>query len=95
MSIEKKKNVNLLIEKIKNKEISYEGCQCPICNSTKTDKIFTNDRYGIPIHLGICVGCGFVYENPVFDDKSLMEFYSSNEYREIYESKNVLVIRKY
>lgn len=91
---DRKESINKLKHKINSKEVIFKERECPICNSKRTIKMFSNDRFGLPINLGMCRRCGLVYENPVFDDKSLMDFYSSNEYRSIYGGIEDIIMKE-
>lgn len=96
LSEDRNESIKKLKHKIDSKEVIFEKRECPICSSKKTQKMFSNDRFGLPINLGMCKRCGLVYENPVFDDKSLIYFYSSNEYRSIYGGMtNVIMKERY
>ena len=71
-----------------NKKINLEVINCIICNSSNYKILYTNDRHGIDQQTVMCNRCGFVYSNPRMCEKSLDYFYSSNLYREVYESSD-------
>ena len=71
-----------------NEKINYEEINCIICKSSNCKILYTNDRYGINQETVMCNICGFVYANPRMSKKSLDYFYSSNLYRELYETSN-------
>ena len=78
--VSKVKNFN------KDKEIKLEFLNCVICNMQNFKKLYSNDRYGINQQTVLCNNCGLVYSNPRMSEATLKYFYSSNLYREIYES---------
>lgn len=64
--------------------IEYEKINCPICNGNSIENIFCKDVNEITLNgilrvklnWSICKCCGFVFQNPVLDEKSLNEFYN-------------------
>ena len=71
-----------------NKKIHLEFLNCINCNSVKFKKLYSNDRHGINQQTVLCVNCGLVYSNPRMSEETLKYFYSSNLYREIYETSS-------
>jgi 2-polyprenyl-3-methyl-5-hydroxy-6-metoxy-1,4-benzoquinol methylase len=63
---------------------------CQICSSSEFQCLSEKDRYGIPLKIVICNGCGFIFANPYYDEKVLKDFYeqySIKIYRN-YDNKN-------
>lgn len=83
-SLSLQNKVNQFIKEIKEGEYHYLRRECIICKTTRHKKIFSNDRYGIPVNTVLCKKCGLVYENPCMDEKSTDKFYSSDIYRSLY-----------
>ena len=69
-----------------NKKIRLETLNCINCKSLNYKKLYANDRYGINQQTVVCNACGLVYSNPRMTKESLTYFYSSNLYREVYDS---------
>jgi len=57
--------------------------KCPLCGSAKLKKHFRIENYKEHFDTDRCNDCGFIFMNPVFDDKTLESFYS----REYYEGE--------
>ena len=84
LSLSSQNKVTQFIEDIKNGKYQDLYRDCPLCRHKKIKTIFSNDRYGIPVHTVLCKKCGLVYINPCMDEKSLDEFYASDFYRGLY-----------
>jgi 2-polyprenyl-3-methyl-5-hydroxy-6-metoxy-1,4-benzoquinol methylase len=69
--------------------MAYETKPC-LCGSTCFDNIFKYDRYGLWHPTVICRGCGLIQSNPRLLDVEYSRFYSSDEYRVLYEGENFL-----
>ena len=69
-----------------NKKIRLETLDCINCQSLNYKELYANDRYGINQQTVLCNACGLVYSNPRMTKESLTYFYSSNLYREVYDS---------
>jgi len=72
----------------KDKKIFLEFINCINCNLSNFKKLYSNDRNGINQQTVLCNNCGLVYSNPRMTKETLNYFYSSNIYREIYESSS-------
>ena len=75
-----------------NKKIRLETLNCINCKSLNYKELYANDRYGINQQTVLCNACGLVYSNPRMTQESLEYFYSSNLYREVYESSGDLLL---
>ncbi len=73
--------------------ISYEIKPC-LCNSNRFDKIFKYDRYGLYHPVVICRDCGLIQSNPQLSDIEYNRFYTSDEYRLLYEGENYLEVAR-
>lgn len=54
------------------------------CGSTESQVVTTQDRYGLPYSLHLCVQCAVLYANPRLTEASTREFYAEH-YRQIYD----------
>jgi 2-polyprenyl-3-methyl-5-hydroxy-6-metoxy-1,4-benzoquinol methylase len=71
-----------------NKKIRLVTLNCINCKSLSYKELYANDRHGINQQTVMCNTCGLVYSNPRMSKESLNYFYSSNLYREVYETSN-------
>ena len=71
-----------------NKKIRLETINCINCNSSNYKELYTNDRFGINQQTVMCNTCALVYSNPRMSEESLLYFYSSNLYRQLYEKSD-------
>jgi 2-polyprenyl-3-methyl-5-hydroxy-6-metoxy-1,4-benzoquinol methylase len=73
--------------------ISFQRKTC-LCNANDFDTIFKYDRYGLWHPVVICKNCGLIQSNPQLSDEEYNRFYSSDDYRILYEGENYLEISK-
>jgi len=69
--------------------ISFEAKPC-LCDSNCFDKIFKYDRYGLWHPVVICKDCGLIQSNPQMSNEEYNRFYSSDDYRILYDGENYL-----
>ena len=69
--------------------VPFEAVPC-LCGGTEFDEIATTERYGFAQKTVICRTCGLVQSNPRMTDAAYRDFYSSDEYRRIYDSPDFL-----
>jgi 2-polyprenyl-3-methyl-5-hydroxy-6-metoxy-1,4-benzoquinol methylase len=85
--IEQRRAVELFNDKIKKGRYLIEEIPC-LCGSNQYLKIGDHDRYGLWSPVVICKKCGLIYANPRLTKEAYQTFYSSDEYRRIYEGNN-------
>jgi len=73
--------------------ISFQEKTC-LCNTNDFDTIFQFDRYGLWHPVVICKNCGLIQSNPQLSDEEYKRFYSSNDYKSLYEGENFLETSK-
>jgi len=88
ISVGQKRNIELFNMAIKEGKYKLEEVSCNLCGSNKRKVLFKNDRYGINQDTVICMECGLVYSSPRLTTDSTIKFYSSDEYRHIYEGES-------
>jgi len=64
----------------------FEDLPCLCCNAKDEEVLYLNDRYGIFQRTVMCKSCGFVYGNPRMSPSTLVDFYGSDLFREIYHT---------
>ena len=84
------KNFN---RKIYAGSIKYEVKNC-LCDFRSFSRIFSYDRYGLWHPTVICKRCGLIQSNPRLLNVEYDKFYSSDEYRYLYEGENFLDLCK-
>ena len=67
-------------------ELTYELLPC-LCNQQAFDELLTHDRYGLWNPVVICKKCGLLQNNPRLTTEEYSKFYSSDEYRLLYEGE--------
>jgi hypothetical protein len=81
-------NKKLLVEKLNGSidsgKFVLDNYECVCCGSSLTNKLFSNDRYGVKQETVMCRECGLIYGNPRMNQKTLDLFYSSDIFRDIY-----------
>lgn len=82
--------IESFIREVVNKNSNYEKIDCPLCSCTASEVLFLNDRYGIPATTVRCKKCSLVFQNPRLTKEKLIQFYSSDNYRNIYGNESVL-----
>src|SRR2546427_12286919 len=57
---------------------TYQLCRvsCCICHGDTFETLATRDRYGLRLHVVICVNCGLIQTNPRMTEASYGEFYN-------------------
>lgn len=85
--IEQRRAVELFNDKIKKGKYPIEEVPC-LCGSDRYLKIAKYDRYGLWSPVVICKRCGLIYARPRLTKEAYQTFYSSDEYRRIYEGNN-------
>ncbi len=81
-------------KKVHDGLISFQKKPC-LCNSSRFDAIFKHDRYGLWHPVVICISCGLIQSNPQLSDEEYKQFYSSDDYRALYEGENFIEISKF
>ena len=76
-------------QRVKNIAIKYELERC-LCGSKDFKKIYSYDRFGLWSPSVICKKCGLIQNNPRLTDDEYNRFYSSDEYRILFEGKDYL-----
>ena len=79
--------------KITQNAYKIEHVTC-LCNSKNSRNISNNDRYGLWNPVVICRDCGLIYANPRLTLESYNLFYSTDEYRRIYEAGEINYIER-
>jgi 2-polyprenyl-3-methyl-5-hydroxy-6-metoxy-1,4-benzoquinol methylase len=82
--MEQMKAVESFNNKVKKGLYLIEEVPC-LCGSNHSFKIASHDRYGLWSPVVLCKRCGLIYANPRLTKESYQTFYSSDEYRGIYE----------
>jgi len=81
---EQKKAVESFNHNVVEGQLLIEEVTC-LCGSSHSLKITNHDRYGLWSPVVICKRCGLIYANPRLTEEAYKTFYSSDEYRGIYE----------
>lgn len=71
-------------ENLARNNLKIESVEC-LCKSTNSSKIASFDHYGLWSPTVICKNCGLIFANPRLTMDSYRIFYTSDEYRQIYE----------
>ncbi len=71
--------------------------KCPLCGSVKTKRsIFGGYRYqGTPFYLTRCLGCGFLYVDPLPDKDVMKKMYDDADYFKKYWVRNSRILGYY
>ena len=86
---EQKKEVKGFNEKIFQGSYAVERVSC-LCGSRSYYRISSYDWYGLWHPVVICKKCGLIYANVRLTEYAYAEFYSTDEYRRIYEGSDYL-----
>jgi SAM-dependent methyltransferase len=78
------------VERMRSGDVELQQVSCPNCRVSQGDLLFNRDRYGIPWKTVVCRECGMLYSNPQMTSTSTKLFYSSDDYRRIYGSGDLL-----
>ena len=54
---------------------------CPVCGSCDIRHKYHIDRYSLHFDTDICLDCGFIFMNPLFDEETVKGFYSEDYYK--------------
>lgn len=66
--------------------------KCNLCGKDDYVVLYEKGRFNMPVRNVICRNCGLVYINPRMSEEDYKKFYSSNEYRELYDGKGETVL---
>jgi 2-polyprenyl-3-methyl-5-hydroxy-6-metoxy-1,4-benzoquinol methylase len=89
ISDEQKNTVKRFNEKIFQGYYAIERVLC-LCGSKSYHKIADFDWYGLWHPVVICKKCGLIYTNVRLTEDAYAEFYSTDEYRKLYEGSDYL-----
>jgi len=53
---------------------------CPLCGSSNIKNKYRINRYSLHFNTDVCMSCGFIFMNPLFDDCTVKSFYSDEYY---------------
>ncbi len=53
---------------------------CPLCGSADIKEKYRIERYSLHFNTDVCMSCGFIFMNPLFDDNTIKSFYSQDYY---------------
>jgi len=53
---------------------------CPLCGNSKITRKYRIERYALNFNTDICLSCGFIFMNPLFDADTIDNFYSEEYY---------------
>ena len=81
---DQKEMVKIYNKSIADGSIAIENTTC-LCHSKDSTKIAENDRYGFWHPVLACKKCGLVMHNPHLTYGAYKHFYSSDEYRKLYD----------
>jgi SAM-dependent methyltransferase len=87
-SKDQEKAIEEVKEKVKKGEYKLKEMDCLCGNKDTSTIVIERDRYGFDFPNVLCLRCGIVRAQYMFDEESLVEFYK-NEYRRIYVWKDV------
>ncbi len=79
-----KKGIEEYNKQIESNVLESTKDNCPLCKSSKSFSLFKNDRHGLKCQTVLCLDCGLVYQNPRLTEKSLLRFYETGLFRDIY-----------
>lgn len=78
------------IRRLESGDVERLNVSCPNCRVSRGKLLFNRDRYGIPWDTVVCRECGMLYSNPQMTQDSTRQFYSSDDYRQIYGGGDLL-----
>ena len=84
-----KEAVAIFNERVRSGEVLFENCVC-LCQGAEFSLLATIDRYGMLQTTVICKQCGLVQSNPRMIKEAYMHFYTTDEYRRLYDSDDFL-----
>lgn len=76
---------------VESGKIKFESVPC-ICGNSSFDLISSVDSYSMLQKTVLCTKCGLIQSNPRMTEEEYKKFYSSDIYRNCYESKDYLRI---
>ena len=60
---------------------SEKRLTCPLCDSSSISLLYTIDSYELPFRVDRCGSCGFIFQNPRFNNKTITDFYNEDYFR--------------
>lgn len=60
--------------------------ECNLCGKSEFETIRKRDRYGLPVTVVRCLGCGLRFINPRMTGQEYLEFYRDGTYRKLLEA---------
>jgi len=88
-SFRQKRYINKFNKDVLSGKISFETISC-LCNNKEFSLIASVDRYSMLQKTVICTKCGLILSNPRMTEQQYRIFYTSDVYRNCYESHNFL-----
>ena len=88
-----KESVEQFNQKVDRGEYRIEKKTC-LCGQDNFVNVTKHDRYGCWHSVVICKNCGMMMSNPCLTEKAYQTFYSSDEYRKLYEGDNYLELAR-
>lgn len=79
--------------KVESGDIDFESVSC-LCGNADFDLISSVDAYSMLQKTVLCTRCGLIQSNPRMTESEFKNFYSSDFYRNCYESDDYLSIAK-
>ena len=76
-------------EKARNGMFVYEELPC-LCKQQEFEELFVYDRYGVWNPVVICKKCGLIQNNPQLTQVEYEKFYSSDDYRYLFDGETVI-----
>ena len=89
MSAFQRSLVNGYNDKVLHQRFDYEEATC-LCKEQTFEGLFEFDRYGLWNPVVICMNCGLIQNNPRLTEDEYGRFYSSDDYRSLYEGESYL-----
>ncbi len=83
LSADQQRLARQVISKLKDGRYITENVTCPVCGAYPSDIVSHKDRYGIPMTVRVCCGCGMLFTSPRMEQASYAAFYN-DEYRPLY-----------
>lgn len=82
-----------LNQMLRSGQLRFEKRLC-LCGRDDAQRLVSHGRYGEMHPVGICRHCGLIYASPYFDAKSLIKFYGSDQYRQLYDGVDFMEIAR-
>jgi 2-polyprenyl-3-methyl-5-hydroxy-6-metoxy-1,4-benzoquinol methylase len=54
--------------------------RCPLCGCAEIKEKYRIERYSLHFNTDVCMSCGFIFMNPLFDDSTIKSLYSQEYY---------------